>query len=350
MLISIAICIILVFIALEALSLSQNHKRIAFRCDVNMDLTEPDEEAALIYRISNTARWPMMFVSFSFIFNEVVDVRESEEWIKQHHTGSFFSRSYTVDTYLPARSAVKGRIRFALKERGHHSIGKVYIEVGDFLGLKTKVISYDITRRVVCTAAPCEDEPDIVALGGLMGDISVRRFICEDPSLVLGYREYTGAEPLKSISWTQTAKTGVLTVKKHDFTMDTDVSVIVDIQNAADAVAERCFSLIRTACDWLEEQKIPYALHSNGDLFSTDKGVGRTHCFEIQRRIGISKFIRYKPFSELVERVSRGNASKGYIIIAPSMDDDIAALVQKLQQSAGTSVCVLTGSEEDDAA
>ncbi|MBR5947517.1 MAG: DUF58 domain-containing protein [Clostridia bacterium] len=350
MLISIAICIILVFAALEALSLTQNLKHLAFRCDVNMDLTEPGEEATLIYRLTNTARWPMMFVSFSLNFNESVEVRESEEWIKRHHTGDFFNRSYTVDTYLPARTAVKGRIRFSLKQRGHHDIGKVYIEVGDFLGLKTKVVSYDITRRVICTAAPCEDEPDIVALGGLMGDISVRRFICEDPSLVLGYREYTGAEPLKSISWTQTAKTGVLTVKKHDFTMDTDVSVIVDIERAEKEVAERCFSLIRTACDWLEEQKIPYALHSNGDLFSTDKGVGRTHCFEIQRRIGISKFIRYRPFSDLVERVSRGNASKGYIIIAPSMDDEITSLVHSLQQRSGTSVCVLTGEEDGDAA
>lgn len=350
MLIGIAISIILVFIALEALSLSQNLKHLAFRCDVNMDLTEPDEEATLIYRLSNTARWPMMFVSFSLNFNESVEVRESEEWIERHHSGNFFNRSYTVDTYIPARSSVKGRIRFSLKQRGHHEIGRVYIEVGDFLGLKTRVTSYEITKRVVCTAAPCEDEPDIVALGGLMGDISVRRFICEDPSLVLGYREYTGAEPLKSISWTQTAKTGILTVKKHDFTMDTDVSVIVDIERTEKEIAERCFSLVRTACDWLEEQKIPYALHSNGDLFSTEKGVGRTHCFEIQRRIGISQFVRYLSFEELVERISRGSGSRGYIIIAPCRSDEIAALAKKLRENAGTSVCVLTGEEEGDAA
>lgn len=343
MLIAIAICVILVFILLEVLSLKFNLRHLAFRCEANMDLTEPGEVATLSYRLSNTARWPMMFVSFSFTFSEAVEVRESEEWMLRHHTGDFFSKSYTVDTYLPARSAVKGRIRFCLNERGHHDIGRVYVEVGDFLGLKTRVTSYDIAGRVICTASPCEDEPDIIALGGLMGDVSVRRFINEDPSLVLGYREYTGAEPLKSISWTQTAKTGVLTVKKHDFTMDTDVSVIVDIERASRETQERCFSLIRTACDWLEERKIPYALHSNGDLFSTDKGVGRTHCFEIQRRIGISQFVRYHPFSYIVERVSRGNSSKGYIIIAPAWDEEIDLLARRLRERAGASVCVLTG-------
>ena len=43
-------------------------QRIAYRCEVNMSLVEPDEVATLTYRVYNTSSWPIMFVSFSFQF------------------------------------------------------------------------------------------------------------------------------------------------------------------------------------------------------------------------------------------------------------------------------------------
>ena len=43
-------------------------------------------------------------------------------------------------------------------------------------------------------------------LSGFLGDVSVRRFIYEDPVLTTGFREYTGREPMKHISWTQSAR------------------------------------------------------------------------------------------------------------------------------------------------
>ena len=182
----------------------------------------------------------------------------------------------------------------------------------------------------------------------MLGDISVRRFIMEDPSLVLGYREYTGAEPLKSISWIQTAKTGRLMVKKHDFTVDNDVAVFVDIEHTDKGTAERCLSLVRTACDMLEEAHIPYAMHSNGDLFKTEKGNGRTHLFEIQRRIGIARFVRYSQFAEVAERsIKEGAGQTGCILIAPEMTPDVQYVIRLISENTGAATCVLIGKEEE---
>ena len=47
---------------------------------------------------------------------------------------------------------------------------------------------------------------------------------------MLGYRGYTGREPLKDISWKQTAKLGELMVKNHDFTVDVDTAILVDME------------------------------------------------------------------------------------------------------------------------
>ena len=340
------ISVILVLAVLEILSLTMNLNKVVFRCSLNMELTEPDEVMTLSYRVGNTSRRPLMFIGFSFMFSDAVKVVESEEWMEQHRTGSLLSETYTVNAYLMPRSGLRGQIRLAAVRRGVHRIGKVYSEAGDFLGLTTRVIGCDLELSVVCTARPCDDEPALSALGGMMGDISVRRFIMEDPSLVLGYREYTGAEPFRSISWTQTAKTSALTVRRHDFTVDNDVAVLVDIEQTDKKTAERCLSLLRTACGELEKNRIPYALHSNGDLFDAPKGSGRKHEFAIQRRIGVSRFARFHSFADVVDRaLSEGSGVRGAIVIAPKLAPDIGREIDRIAASTGAAVCVLTGEE-----
>ena len=347
MLIAVVVGIVAVLAALEILSLVFSIKSVYFRCETDMELTEPDEIATLSFRVSNRSFWPLMFVSFSFIFNDAVEVRESREWLDKHAGGSMLTEFYTYDTYLMPKTAFRRKLHFSIKKRGCFDLGKIYIETGDFLGLKTRVMSFSLDKRIVCTAKPCEDEPDLAALGGIMGELSVRRFIMEDPSLVLGYREYTGTEPFKSISWTQTAKTGRLTVKKHDFTVDNDVAVIVDLEFTEPEVRERCLSLVRTACDFLEENRIPYALHSNGDLFDTAKGIGRTHSFEIQRRLGVSMFTRFVPFEDTVQRsIGGGYGRTGCIVIAPEATPETAELTRRLSEHSGAPVCLLLGKGE----
>lgn len=348
MYITILLSVIVTVVALEAFTLLRDPEKIVFRCELDMELTEPDEVATLTYRIRNTAPWPMMFVSYSFLFGEAVEVRENEEWIRRHFVGDFFSKMYATNIFLMPRRTHRGRMRISLKERGIHTLGMVYIETGDFLGLKSRVRSFDLDRKVVCTARLVDDEPDVLALGGLLGDISVRRFICEDPSLILGYGEYTGSEPMKSISWSQTAKTGRLMVKKHDFTTDVDVSVVVNMEETERNTKERCLSLVRTVCETLEKHKIPYAIRSNGDLFEMEKGIGRMHYMELQRRLGVSRFAQFAPFERLAERCAlAGMGSGGCIVITPELNERAEACVARLRGGADGRVCVIEGRQEE---
>lgn len=341
------ICLVIILTVVEIVSLTVDPDKVFFRCEADMELTEPDETATIYYRVSNTAKWPLMFVSFSFTFNDAVTIRESEEWRRRHDSGSFLNNSYSFDTFLLPGRTYKGSIRLSVSKRGKYDLGKAYIETGDFLGFKSKVKSFSLGHNIICTARTLDDGPETEALGGEMGEISVRRFIMEDPSLVLGYREYTGAEPLKHISWVQTAKTGRLTVKKHDFTVDNDVAVFVDIEHTEKETAERCLSLVRTACSMLEEARIPYALHSNGDLFEMEKGVGKVHLFEIERRIGLSRFVRFRSFASLADRRIRGGCGRtGCILIAPEMTPETESLIRLVSESSGAPTCVLLGKED----
>ncbi len=351
--ITMIVAVLAVVITIEVISVNRLPQKLIFRCDVNMELTEPGEIATLSYRIRNSSILPVMSAGVSFLLNDAVEVREDEEWIRRHgyeKTENYLGRMFTVDFFLMPHRIYEGKVKISFKHRGHHEIGKVYVECGDFLGFSSVTSSYDIPKRVVCTALPAPEDQDITAVGGYLGDVSVRRFIHEDPNLILGYREYTGYEPLKNISWAQTAKTGQLMVKNHDFTVDTDVAVVVNIEDLTNKrLIEHCLSLVRTVSDKLEENKIPYALISNGDLFSMEKGVGRKHAFGVQRRIGVSNFVRYFSFEELVERVvAGGRGSRGCIIITPTMSRRNAACVSWINKHSDVPACVLVGEEGEE--
>ena len=345
LIILIVLGVIAALTAAEILSLTADSRRVVLRCETDMRLTEPGEAVTLSYRVRNTAFGPLFFVGFSFRFDDGVEVLEDEAWKEKHRIGGLLGRTYSFDAMLPPHRSLRGRIRLCFRDRGLHSLGKVYVETGDFFGFRSRVRSFDIPGRIVCTAAPLPDGPALKPLGGFLGDISVRRFLLEDPSLVLGYRDYTGSEPMKAISWAQTARNGRLMVKNHDFTVDLDVAVLVDLEYCRKPVAERCLSLVRTVCDELEGLRIPYTVHSNGDLYSTQKGVGKTHNFEIQRRIGLSRFMRRLGFSHILDRSAADAHRRGYIVVVPALTQEIAAGVRRLQAASGTRVCVLTGEE-----
>ena len=335
-------CAVLAAGAAELHSLMRWNRRAVLRCQTDMRLTEPGEVVTLTYWLSNTAPWPLPSVSLAFLFDGAVEIRE-EGWLEQPTQRA--RNTYNVDTCLQPHQVLRGTVRISFRERGCHALGRAYVETGDFLGLHTEIRSFDIPITVVCTAKPVEDRAELEPLGGFLGDISVRRFILEDPSMLLGYRPYTGVEPMKAISWLQTARTGQLMVKQHDFTVDTDVAVLVDIEAVKKHLAERCFSLVRTVCDELEDRRIPYVVLSNGDLHLGRKGSGRVHSFELQRRIGMSRFIRRLGFGHLLAHCAADGARRGYIVVAPSRSPELNAGLVRLQAASGAPVCVLTGKE-----
>lgn len=335
------VCVLLAAGAAELHSLRCWNRRVTLECELDMRLTEPGEAATLTYRLSNTASWPMSAVSVSFLFDSAVRLLEDGAQTDP-------SDLYSVDTALMPRRSCRGSVRLCFTQRGSYDLGRAYVETGDFLGFRSVIRAFDIPIHVVCTAAPAENRTRIRPLGGFLGDVSVRRFIFEDPGLVAGYRDYTGAEPMKSVSWLQTARTGRLMVKQHDYTTDVDVAILVDVEAVKTSLVEQCLSLVRTVCDELERQRIPYVVLSNGDLQSRQKGVGRVHCFEVQRMIGTCRFFSRLGFPSFLAGCTLQGTHRGYIIVAPRRSAELEDGVRRLRAATGTQVCVLTGKEDEE--
>ena len=345
MIIFVLICSLIVVAILERLSMREDLRRLYVTFSADMDLVEPGEIVTLRYTVCNTGRLPMLFVGFGLQFDGAVVVREDAAWSARHVSRSFSGERVDYHFYLLPRRRFSGKLRLSLKKRGVVDLGQCYLETGDLLGLRSSVRTRDIGVRIVCTSACVPlDKPE--TLGGFLGNVSVRRFIHEDPSMLIGYRDYTGREPMKQISWFQTAKAGRLTVRIYDHTVDHNVTLVVNMQAASPHISERCLSLTRTVCELLEEGKVPYALYSNGDLQSLPEGLGRSHLHFILRRIGISRLAGYRSFSDLVDRcISHRQGADSYIVVTPALSAAGQKALRRLQAVSDTRVCVIYGEE-----
>ncbi len=322
------------------------HLQVHFRLDT--DLVEPGETATLRYTVQNAGRFPLLYAGLTLSLDGAFSLREDKAFLDRYVTEDFTGIRVDHRFFLGSGRRFSGRLRFSLPKRGLYDLGRYYLEAGDFLGLKPALRSGEIGGRVICTA-PVRALPPLQALGGTVGAVSVRRFLFDDPCMVLGYRPYSGREPMKQIAWKQTAKAGSLIVRQNDFTADFSAEVLVNMDPTRPALMERCLSWTASVCRELEKRKVPYSLRSNGDLRDVPLGLGTGHLFLIQKRLGLSGLTGYTGFTLLLEDCLRlGREACTRIIITPVLDNSIRRAVDRLERHADFKPLVLCAEEDGE--
>lgn len=294
------------------------------------DLAEPGEAIAYTGELSNTWFWPAVYLTFALILPEGAEIAGGDG---NHATFRL--------SLLPHRSS-RHTLTFTLPRRGVYRRGRYYLESGDFLGFRSCVEAENFPEAITVMPRRCEETPVIRALGGYIGDISVRRFIIEDPVLTVGVRDYTGREPMKQISWPHSARAGKLMVKNCDHTAELNVAVVLNMASGAAAEKEKSMEIVRTVCEQLEKQRIPYRFLSNGDAGSRKAGFGRAHFRAVMQDLGRSQLICHTSFDALVERCLREHRqNRGYILVTPPLTAENRASLDRLARCLDHAPCVL---------
>ncbi len=346
MIVFVLVCTVILLAVVEHVSRRDDVRELCAAFSIDSTLTEPDEETTLRFTVRNDSRWPVLYAALTLQLDPGLRICEEEAWLRRNTHRDRMGTQIRFHFFLMPRKKYSGSLRISCARRGQYRLGRYYLMRGDYMGLAPALNSGDIGLRLVCTARRCEI-PEPETLGGVMGEVPVRRFILDDPCMLRGYREYTGREPMKQISWMQTAKTGQLTVRQNDFIIDRNVSILLNMDSAPEAALERCLELLRTVCEELEAQRVPYALFTNGDVFSLDEGLGRNHVLYIQRRIGLSRLVSYFGFTRLVDRyVFRPRDNSSCIVITPGLNEAVQAALPRLQRCVGREPLLLCGGEE----
>ena len=106
-------------------------------------------------------------------------------------------------------------------------------------------------------------------------------------------------------------------------------------------------SLTVSVCQLLEREKIPYAMLSNGDLQSLEEGLGTSHLFFIQRRIGLSRHTGYVGFEAVIaDCLRRRKPGCTHIVITPILDKRVQAAIGRIARHTDREPVVLCAEED----
>ena len=345
-------------VALQFRRAERSLRHLIYQNDVDRELAEPDQVLTMTSTLRNTGRLPVFYVNLLEPLPDQLRPEEDEAWQRKHLKASAFGPSCSEQLWLPPRRSRTRRFHFSLPKRGSYVLGKYYLTAGDYLGLHTWYRDGTEKRKVVVMPRRREDPGLALTLGGYLGEISVRRFLFEDPVLTIGVRDYTGSEPFKQIAWKQTARTGKLQVKNYDYTVDANVTILLNLDGGSPADRERCYEITRTVCEALERRRIPYEFFSNGDLFGPQgelkwfpEGLGSQHFRTLMYALGQSRGVVYFSFSRMIERCLQSHRrSRGYIVISPPLRERDREALGKLCRISDTEPCVLIAEAEEGGA
>ena len=305
-------------------------EHLLLRFSFDTELAEPGEKIVCDGRLTNNWFLPVIYMCLYEYMPEGATVSGKRDNKISHRL------------FLFPHSSFKHKVFFTLEKRGIYKNGKYYVETGDFLGFKSKVLSGRIDANLVVMPKRCEDAQVLKVLGGYLGDISVRRFIMEDPVLTMGYLDYTGREPMKKISWKHSARVGKLMVKNSDYTVDANAAVVLNMDSGSNKEKEKSLEIVRTICEQLDQKQIPYEFLSNGDVGNLIEGFGKKHLDQLMTNLGRSGLWGFYSFDELIERCIRGQKkNRSFFIVSPPLSKEDRQAIARLQSVSEYELCVL---------
>lgn len=181
--------------------------------------------------LSGTRRLPA-----TALFGEEVTVElemhsdHSVPWLAVTDTHPFdLGDSRRWVTTLSAGQTRIDSVTFAANSRGLHRIGPAVAVIGDTFGGRK-------TQTTVVPASTILIYPRIVPLEALevaaaspLPLIPTRTPLYEDPTRIVGVRDYESGDPMRRIHWSASAAAGGLQVKKFRPAIARDVVVLVDL-------------------------------------------------------------------------------------------------------------------------
>lgn len=319
---------------------------LRFHGETDTILAEPGEKVTLYSSVENRSKLPIPFIRLQIPFPVNAEFYAEKSWRRRHLRDGFRS------LFLEERFSLKGRQRstrslaFSLPHRGVYTVGPYRLSAGDFLGLMESPKNGD-GLEIVVMPEESKDPGVLEAFGGFLGDISVRRFLLEDPILTAGFRDYSGSDPMKNISWIRTAMAGSLQVKQFDHTAEQTATVLLDTAGGTEEELEACFRLTRTVCQQLERRKIPFDLRTNGNLtgptgkfFHLPEGLGQTHLNTLLYALGRADYLNFFSKEQLVRRTLDHRKNNSFcVVITPNWEG--SGIFRSLETMGA--VCILDG-------
>ncbi len=327
------IAIIIVAVALYFVQ-SLIYRRFAFKklkydCGFSKEEVYEGERIELDETLSNYKWLPVPWVKTEITTSRWLNFagNQAEVTHDARYVPSFFyARSY---------KRIRRSWNVVCDKRGAYSIDRVTVVASDLFGVSCASMPVDVSASLLVLPGTVDLAGMFVSARYLQGETAVRRQLVTDPFRISGVREYSPNDPMKSIHWLSSAKTGRLMVKNEEYTTRQSLTVLLNMQSIRyekfQAVeCERIENCIRVAATLLEntlESNMPVRLMANysekkegHDCFDSGESWGQWHILELFRTLARMELTSSLDFESYLMQYSSEMNSTDVAVVTAYLD------------------------------
>lgn len=338
---------LIIAIFMQRYLLNHSLDGVTFTLSATTSVVSPNEPFQIQSLISNNKKHMPVLLQIQELLPVEISLADSpqEDTAPKHN---HFYHQYTQ--YMRPMDCVTRSHCATLPHRGRYFFSGANLYGNDFLGIQERQIRVECYAEIVVAPAPLSSPKLEDTLGGFLGDLSVRRFIMEDPVLTVGFREYSGREPMRALAWNQIARGRGLMVKQYDYTTEPSVTLLLNITEGTHPQIEDCYSIARSVCETLEKKHIRYHIITNAASAgfyefwnSVTSGLGSQHFNKVLEGLGRATYDHTESLFAMLNRAyHQSNAHDYHILITPQENSQTHRYVQQFSALKGGSVQVIT--------
>ncbi len=248
------------------------------------------------------------------------------------------------------------------RRRGYYHLGPLALEAGDLLG----TMSVSLTQTALHTLVVYPRIIPLEELGlpsrTLYGSLPSKQRIFEDPTRVVGVRDYVPGDSLRHIAWKTSAILGRLQVKRYQPAIALDTTIFLDLdrgdysQMRVWVATELAIVVAASVASWLVDRRQAVGLGTNGrDPLAEDAEDGQSHPHTLEARKGRDALMR------ILDLLARVEASDGpgfpamlrreashltwgatLVVVTGRVSEDLFAALASLRRSGFSVVLIAT--------
>jgi len=203
-------------------------RRVAYHRDLSVRTCFQGDEISLVERLENRKWLPVPWLRVEsqlpspLKFHSQANMDISSGSIYQNHK-SFFS--------LMPNTKITRRHGLICSRRGVYRLESVTLSAGDLFGVTSNSSRLSFDLELIVYPKPLAYEEMNLPSHSWQGDVTVKRWIVEDPFLTAGTREYRYGDSMKGVNWNATARSGKLQVNRHDYTADHRLLIVLNVED-----------------------------------------------------------------------------------------------------------------------
>lgn len=304
------------------------------------------EEIEMIDEIANKKLLPVPWVRLESKINKNLLFGQVEGTNRGEMHRTLFS--------LMPYQKIKRRQKVLCSKRGYYQFETVSMSTGDAIGFDETFKTVHSQAAITVFPEVLEKEDIPLPAQSLLGDMIVKRWIIEDPFLVTGVREYSTGDPMHTINWKATARTGNMQVNQYDYSADHYLMIYVNFDQTEDKwrpivdaeMIEKALSYAASIAHYSIEQGIATGFGCNSYLVTNNdqKGSirippanGQTHLTFMLDHMAKAKMDISLLFYEFLEEdIDEQRERTDFLIITNDLTEKVQRHIKSLEKNGHT--------------